>query len=292
MRDDTKITVPNILSKKRKGEKVVMITAYDATFGRLLDQAGVDMILVGDSLGMVVQGHENTVPVTLDEMIYHTRAVARGVTRAHLTADLPFMTYKVSKEQALLSAGRLMQEGRAESVKLEGGLEMADTIYHIVTAGIPVVGHVGLTPQSVHALGGHRIQGKRGLDRARIIKDAVAAAEAGAFCLVLEGIPLELAETITREVAVPTVGIGAGLHCDGQVLVCYDLLGMNEGFSPRFLKKYAELGQTIREAVGTYAEEVRAGLFPEAARSVSVKREKSETPSLGYGTVAGRRVTH
>jgi 3-methyl-2-oxobutanoate hydroxymethyltransferase len=243
-----KITVPRITAKKRKHEKVVMVTAYDATFGRLVDAAGVDMVLVGDSLGMVIQGHENTVPVTLDDMIYHTRAVARGVKGAHISADMPFMSYKISKAQALSSAARLLQDGRAESVKLEGGVEMAETISRIVSAGIPVVGHIGLTPQSIHAMGGHRIQGKKGLDRVKIIKDANAVADAGAFCLVLEGIPLELAETITNEVDIPTIGIGAGPHCDGQVLVIYDLLGLNEGFSPRFLKRYAELGGEIRGA--------------------------------------------
>jgi 3-methyl-2-oxobutanoate hydroxymethyltransferase len=209
MSNRKKITVPQLLAFKRKRKKIVMITAYDATFARLVDQAGVDMVLVGDSLGMVVQGHETTLPVTLDDVVYHCRAVSRGLTHAHLCGDMPFMTYKVSAEQALAAAGRLVQEGRAESVKLEGGIEVADAITRIVAAGIPVVGHVGLTPQSVHSLGGFRMQGKTGFDRARIIEDARAVAEAGAFCIVLEGMPLELAQSITGEVHVPTIGIGA-----------------------------------------------------------------------------------
>jgi 3-methyl-2-oxobutanoate hydroxymethyltransferase len=265
-----KITVPSIISKKSKGRKLVMVTAYDATFARLIDEAGADIVLVGDSLGMVVQGRENTLGVTLEEIIYHSRAVSRGIARAHLCGDMPFMTYKVSTEQALMSAARLVQEGHAESVKLEGGLEMADTIHRIVQAGIPVVGHVGLTPQSVHAMGGHRIQGKKGIDRVRIIEDARAVADAGAFCIVLEGIPLELAESITYEVAVPTIGIGAGPHCDGQVLVIYDLIGMNEDFAPKFLKQYAEVGRTVREAVSTFADDVRQGHFPTRAHAVSL----------------------
>jgi 3-methyl-2-oxobutanoate hydroxymethyltransferase len=265
-----KITVPSIVARKVKGKKIVMVTAYDATFARLVDEAEVDMVLVGDSLGMVFQGRENTLGVTLDDVVYHLKAVCRGITRAHVSGDMPFMTYKVSEEQALLSAARLVQEGGAESVKLEGGVEMADTIHRIVQAGIPVVGHVGLTPQSVHAMGGHRVQGKRGVDRVRIIEDAKAVAEAGAFCVVLEGIPLELAETITYEVSIPTIGIGAGPHCDGQVLVIYDLIGMNESFAPKFVKRFAEVGRTVREAVSTYADEVREGRFPAREHAVSL----------------------
>ncbi len=285
-----KITVPSLTSLKRKDKKIVMVTAYDATFARLIDEAGVDMVLVGDSLGMVVQGLDNTLGVTLDDVIYHLRAVSRGITRAHLSGDLPFMTYKVSPEQALQSAARLVQEGRAESVKLEGGLEMADTIARIVQAGIPVVGHVGLTPQSVHAMGGHRIQGRKGIDRVRIIEDAKAVAEAGAFCVVLEGIPLELAEAITDEVPVPTIGIGAGPCCDGQVLVIYDLLGMNEAFRPRFLKRYAEVGRTIREAVTEYASDVREGRFPTKEHTVTVKTSGT-APELSYKPDA-KTITH
>jgi 3-methyl-2-oxobutanoate hydroxymethyltransferase len=286
-----KVTVPQLQAFKRKQKKIVMVTAYDATFARLIDRSDVDMVLVGDSLGMVIQGHQTTLPVTLDEVIYHCRAVSRGLERAHLCGDMPFMTYKISPDQALESVGRLVQEGRVESVKLEGGLELADTVARIVSAGIPVVGHVGLTPQSVHSLGGFKMQGKSGFDRERIIEDARAVTEAGAFCLILESMPLELAQTITREVSVPTIGIGAGPHCDGQVLVIYDLLGMNEEFTPRFLKRYAELGQTVREAVGTYADEVRAGQFPAAEHSVSLDSKGKVDPAL-YGAIPGKRVTH
>jgi 3-methyl-2-oxobutanoate hydroxymethyltransferase len=264
-----KITVPWIAASKHKGRRLVMLTAYDATFARLADAAGVDMVLVGDSLGMVVQGHDTTIPVTLDDMIYHCRAVSRGLERAHLVGDMPFMTYKRSAEQALDSAARMVQEGRCESVKLEGGVELAETVARVVAAGIPVVGHVGLTPQSVHALGGFRMRGRSALDRRRVMDDARAVAEAGAFCLVLESMPLELAAEITAAVPIPTVGIGAGSHCDGQVLVVYDMLGMNEDFRPRFLKRYAELGRTVREAVETYAGEVRSGVFPGPEHSVS-----------------------
>ncbi|MDD5309924.1 MAG: 3-methyl-2-oxobutanoate hydroxymethyltransferase [Deltaproteobacteria bacterium] len=265
-----KITVPQLLSRKHKGRKIVMVTAYDATFARLVDQGGADMVLVGDSLGMVVQGHDNTLPVTLDDIVYHCRAVSRGLARAHLCADMPFMSYKISAEQALASAARVVQDGRAESVKLEGGVEIAETVSRLVRAGIPVVGHVGLTPQSVHALGGFRMQGRTGFDRERLIEDARAVADAGAFCLVLESMPLELAQAITDEVSVPTIGIGAGPHCDGQVLVIYDLLGLDESFSPRFLKRYAHLGASVREAVASYADEVRRSAFPGPEHSTSV----------------------
>jgi len=291
MTPQKKITAPQISSYKRKGRKIVMITAYDATFARLVDEAGVDMVLVGDSLGMVIQGHDTTIPVTLDDVVYHCRAVARGLTRAHLTGDMPFMSYKVSQEQALEAAARVLQEGRAESVKVEGGAEIADTISRLVGAGIPVVGHVGLTPQSIHALGGFKLQGKNAVDRARIIQDARAVADAGAFCIVLEGMPLELAQAITAEVAVPTIGIGAGPHCDGQVLVSYDMLGLNEGFSPRFLKKYAELGATIREAVKAYSDEVREGAFPAAEHSVSAF-ESPDGASVIYGIQTEKPTTH
>jgi 3-methyl-2-oxobutanoate hydroxymethyltransferase len=250
-----------------------MVTAYDATFAGLVDDA-VDMVLVGDSLGMVIQGHDNTLQVTLNDMIYHCRAVSRGLQKAHLTADMPFLTSKVSNESALLAAGRLIQEGRAESVKLEGGIESGEVIRTLVTAGIPVVGHVGLCPQSIHAMGGHRIQGKHRSDQVRIMEDAIAVAEAGAFSIVLEGIPMELADAITSRVEIPTIGIGAGPGCDGQVLVIYDLLGMNEDFAPKFLKRYAELGREIRHAVFEYAEETRASIFPDRAHCVSVGEVK------------------
>ena len=286
-----KITAPKITSYKRKGKKVVMVTAYDATFARLLDQAGADMILVGDSLGMVIQGHDSTVPVTLDDVIYHCRAVSRGLERAHLCGDMPFMTYKTSPEQALESAGRMVQEGRCESVKLEGGQEMAETIARLTAAGIPVMGHIGLLPQSVHAVGGFKMQGKSGYDRARLIEDAKAVEEAGAYCMVLESMPLELARSITEEVSVPTIGIGAGPHCDGQVLVIYDMLGMNEDFTPRFLKRYAEMGKAVRESVSQYADDVRSGAFPAKEHSVSLDDGKKESEPV-YGSASGKPPVH
>ncbi len=255
-------TTVDIRRKKAEGVRIAMITAYDFTFARLLDGAGADMILVGDSLGMVVQGQPDTLPVTLDEMIYHTRCVSRGLVSAHLTTDLPFLSYQVSPEQALLAAGRALKEGGAQSVKLEGGAAMAPTIARLVEVGIPVVGHVGLTPQSVHAMGGFRVQGRTESDAARVLADAVAVAEAGAFCVVLEGIPSDLAAEITAAIQVPTIGIGAGAACDGQVLVCYDLLGLDLRFQPRFVKRYAELETTVTDAVRAYIDEVKAGVFP------------------------------
>jgi 3-methyl-2-oxobutanoate hydroxymethyltransferase len=274
-----KITVPWIAASRSKRRRIVMLTAYDATLARLADSAGVDMVLVGDSLGMVVQGHDTTIPVTLEDMIYHCRAVSRGLERAHLVGDMPFMTYKRSPEQALDSAGRLIQEGRCESVKLEGGVEIAGTVERVVAAGIPVVGHVGLTPQSVHALGGYGVRGRSTADRARVLDDARAVAESGAFCLVIESVPAELAAEITSAIPIPTIGIGAGRHCDGQVLVIYDMLGMNEKFQPRFVKRYADLGRVVREAIGAYADEVREGVFPGPEHSVVTDAGRVEDAS-------------
>ncbi len=287
-----KVTVPAIISKKRKNKKIVCVTAYDATFARLVDEGGADFVLVGDSLGMVVQGHDNTVPVTLEDIIYHCRAVSRGLRRAHLCGDMPFMSYKISPEQALTAATRVLQEGRAESVKLEGGVEMAPTIERLVQSGIPVVGHVGLTPQSVHSLGGFKMQGKNGIDRQRIIEDAKAVAEAGAFCIVLECMPLELAGAITDSLSIPTIGIGAGPLCDGQILVLYDMLGMNEGFTPKFLKQFAGLGGLVRQSVETYAEEVRAGEFPAEAHSTSLTDTDQTAPQLLYSTTNKKAALH
>lgn len=256
----TRITAPDILRQKNSGTRIVMVTAYDAGMARLVDQAGVDMVLVGDSLGMVIQGRPDTLGVTLRDMAYHGRCVAAGLTRAHLTVDMPFMTYQVSPAQALRSAGRLVQEGRAQSVKLEGGVRSAPAIRSIVEAGIPVVGHIGLTPQSVHAFGGFKLQGKDNADR--IVADAQAVAEAGAFCMVLEKIPADLAARITREVPIPTIGIGAGVDCDGQVLVLNDLLGMDARLKLRFVRSYLDGDQVISAAVRNYVEEVRSGAFP------------------------------
>jgi 3-methyl-2-oxobutanoate hydroxymethyltransferase len=256
-----KITVPDLRARKG-GTPIAMVTAYDYTMARLVDEAGVEMILVGDSLGMVVQGLGNTIPVTLDEIAYHGRAVSRGVARAHVVGDMPFMSYQVSAQQAVESAGKLMKDGAFESVKLEGGSEVAEAVFRIVRAGIPVVGHVGLTPQSVHALGGFKVQG-RGSDAAeKLIHDARALEQAGAFAIVLEAIPPDLAARVTEEVTIPTIGIGAGNACDGQVLVCTDLLGMMRGHSPKFAKRYAQLGDAIVGAMREYVSEVQSREFP------------------------------
>jgi len=257
-----KITALDLLGKKADSEKIVMVTAYDYAMARIVDAAGVDMVLVGDSLGMVIQGQPDTLSVTLDDMAYHGRCVARGLESAHLTVDLPFMSYQVSPEQALQSAGRLVQEGSAQSVKLEGGERSAPAISRIVEAGIPVVGHIGLTPQSVNQLGGFKVQGRGDHGADQLMRDALAVQEAGAFSVVLEMVPAELAQEVSRALHIPTIGIGAGVGCDGQVLVCNDLLGFNLGFKPRFLKRYAELESTMVEAVSEFAKEVRTGTFP------------------------------
>ena len=254
--------VLDLRKQKADNEKIVMVTAYDYTMARIVDKAGVDMVLVGDSLGMVVQGHQDTLPVSLDHMIYHSRCVSRGLTSAHLVADMPFMSYQVSPEQALLSAGRLVQEGAAQSVKLEGGERSAPAVQRIVEAGIPVVGHVGLTPQSVHAMGGFRVQGRSEQAAERVLADALTIEQAGAFCLVLEGIPTALATRITERLTIPTIGIGAGDGCDGQVLVCNDILGLDLSFQPKFVKRYAELETVMVDAFRAYGNEVRAGEFP------------------------------
>lgn len=252
------VTAPDFIAAKLRGARLAVLTAYDYSSARLLDDAGVDAILVGDSLGMVVQGHPHSLTVTLDEMIYHTRCVARGVRRALLITDMPFMTYQVSPEQALTSAGRLIQEGGAHAVKLEGGERSAPAVQKIVEAGIPVLGHIGLTPQSIRQFGGFRVQ----RDEEHLLADAVAIAQAGAFGIVLECIPAELAKKITSRLSIPTIGIGAGNGCDGQVLVMHDILGMFPDLRPKFAKRYAELGEAIRSAVQAYCQEVRKGEFP------------------------------
>lgn len=258
----SRLTVLDLQKKKADNEKIVMVTAYDYTMARLVDEAGVDMVLVGDSLGMVVQGHEDTLPVTVDEVVYHCRCVSRGLGRAHLVADMPFMSYQMSAEQALETGAKLVQIGRAQSVKLEGGIRSQEAIRRLVEAGIPVVGHVGLTPQSVHAMGGFKVQGRTDEEAAQVVADALAVAEAGAFCIVLEGIPAGLAQEVSSQLRIPTIGIGAGPVCDGQVLVCNDLLGMDLSFKPKFVKRYATLQHTIVDAVTEYAKEVREGSFP------------------------------
>jgi 3-methyl-2-oxobutanoate hydroxymethyltransferase len=280
------VTVPHLRKMKRDGERITMVTAYDATFARLFDEAGIDVLLVGDSLGMVVQGRDSTLPVTVDEMIYHCRAVARGTRRAHIVGDMPFLSWQVSAEQALANAGRFLSEGGAQSVKLEGGVDAAPTIERIVHAGIPVMGHVGLTPQSVHAMGGFKVQGKTEETAARVLVDAKAVAEAGAYCVVLEGIPTDLAKRITDEVDVPTIGIGAGPHCDGQVLVCYDLLGLTTDLKPKFVKRYAEFFEEGVAAARRYRDEVRAGLFPGEEHGFgNVQKTESPSPKSGLNLV-------
>lgn len=246
--------------------KLTCVTAYDYSFAKLIDDQ-VDMILVGDSLGMVIQGQENTLSVTLEEMIYHTKAVARGIQHAHLCVDMPFMTYQLSAKEALRNAGRLVAEGKAHSVKLEGGVGVARTVEKITQAGIPVLGHIGLTPQSVHQLGGYKVQGKTQTAREALLQDAMALEDAGAFAVVLESIPSELAQLITEKLKIPTIGIGAGPHCDGQVLVLHDLLGLNTDFKPRFVKQYAQLGDRVKKAVHEFAKEVQNSQFPSSEHS-------------------------
>ncbi len=259
----TKLTTRQLRIMKRRGDKIAMVTAYDYTFSRIVDEAGIDIILVGDSLGNVVQGLDTTIPVTLDEMIYHTRLAARGAKRALVVGDMPFMSFQVSPEEALRNAGRFLKEAGAMAVKLEGGQIMSETISCLASAGIPVMGHVGLTPQSVHQLGGYRVQGKKEKDAERLFADALAVQKAGAFSIVLECVPADLAKAVTEELKIPTIGIGAGPDCDGQVLVLHDLLGLTNGQVPKFVKRFAELGSMTREAVGQYIDEVRSGKYPQ-----------------------------
>lgn len=275
----SKVTVRTLQEMKRSGERIAMVTAYDATMARIVEAGGVDVVLVGDSLGMVIQGLDTTLPVTLDEMIYHCRAVARGLKRAHLVGDLPFLSYQTGPEDAMRSAGRLLKEGGCESVKLEGGEEMAQTVARLVAVGIPVMGHVGLTPQSVHAMGGFRVQGKDDAGAEKILRGARALCDAGAYAIVLEGIPLTLAARITAKIAVPTIGIGAGPHCDGQVLVIHDLLGFFDDLRPKFVKRYDELGERARTAVSAYVAEVRSGEFPTREHSFGAAPPRIATPA-------------
>jgi len=265
-------TVLDLQKMKAGNHRIAMVTAYDYTMARLVDASGVDMVLVGDSLGMVVQGRSDTLAVTLDDMVYHGRCVARGLEQAHLTVDLPFMTYQLGPMQALQSAGRLVQEAGAQSVKLEGGERSASAIEAIVQAGIPVVGHIGLTPQSVNALGGFRVQGRGDAGAEQLIRDAQAVEAAGAFCVVLEMVPAELAAEVTAALRVPTIGIGAGPGCDGQVLVSNDLLGLDTRFRPRFVRRFAELESPIVGAVEAYVAAVRDGTFPAAEHSFHRKQ--------------------
>jgi 3-methyl-2-oxobutanoate hydroxymethyltransferase len=273
-----RVTIQSLRQMKEKGERIAMLTAYDATFARLLDEAGADVLLVGDSMGMVIQGHDTTLPVTLEEIAYHCRAVGRGARRAHVVGDMPFMSYQASIEQAMINAGKLMKEGGCHSVKLEGGAVHADLVRRLVSAGIPVMGHIGLTPQSYHQLGGFKVQGRDAGGRERLLADALALEEAGCYSIVLEAIPADIAREITAALSIPTIGIGAGTGCDGQVLVSYDALGMDETFKPRFVRRYATLGQTIKDAISHYVSDVRTGAFPSDAESFSVTENKA-TPT-------------
>jgi 3-methyl-2-oxobutanoate hydroxymethyltransferase len=257
-----KLTVPQITAMKKSGKKIAMVTAYDYTFAKILDEAGVDILLVGDSLGMVIQGRKNTLGVTLDQMIYHTHCVAKGAKRAHVVCDLPFLTYQTSKSDAIKTAGLALKKGKAEAVKMEGGEEIAEIVKAVSSQGIPVMGHVGLMPQHVQQMGGYKIQGKTKKGAKKILHDAKAIAKAGAYALVLEGIPSDLAKKVTETVKIPTIGIGSGPDCDGQVLVLYDLLGMYSDISPKFVKRFANLNEVISHSIKNYIEEVNTGKFP------------------------------
>ena len=257
------VRTTDLKKMKGRGEKIAVLTAYDAMMARLLDRAGLDVLLVGDSLGMVVLGHDTTVPVTMDDMLHHTRIVVRGTQRALVVADMPFLSYQVSPSEAVRNAGRLMKEGGAASVKLEGGRAVIDVVKRLVDVGVPVMGHLGLLPQSVHQVGGFQKQATQPEQVDALLADAAALEAAGAFSIVLESIPPEVAKAATAHVSIPTIGIGAGPHCDGQVLVCSDMLGLFDEFVPPFVKQYAQLAETILAAGKAYAEDVRAGRYPE-----------------------------
>jgi 3-methyl-2-oxobutanoate hydroxymethyltransferase len=262
-----KVTVQTVLDMKRRGEKIVVLTAYDHPTARIEDAAGVEIILVGDSVGNVVLGYENTLPVTVDEMVHHLKAVSRARPRALVVGDLPFMSYQAGVEDAVRSAGRLVKEGGAEAVKVEGAARVEVPLRAIIDAAIPVMGHVGLTPQSVHQFGGYRVQGRDSAAGERIIDDAKFLEQCGCFSIVVEGVPWKLAERITAAISIPTIGIGAGPHCDGQVLVVNDLLGIDESFTPRFVKRYASFGADMARAFTEYAADVKAGRFPDLDHS-------------------------
>ena len=265
-----RVTITEIKEMKQRKEKIPMLTAYDYVTAKMVDEAGVPLILVGDSLGMVMLGYESTIPVTMEEMIHHTKAVVRGAKKALIVGDMPFMTYHISVSDALHNAARFIQEGGAQAVKLEGGEIMAETVKRLVQCGIPVMGHIGLTPQSIHQLGGFKVQGKSSEGAARLIKDACALEEAGAFAIVLESVPAPLSRLITEKVGIPTIGIGAGKDCDGQVQVISDLLGLFTDFVPKHAKQYAQLAQAIRNAVAEYMAEVKSGSFPTTQQSYTM----------------------
>jgi 3-methyl-2-oxobutanoate hydroxymethyltransferase len=262
-----KVTAPAIVEMKRRGEVVSVVTAYDHPTARLADEAGVDILLVGDSVGTVVLGYESTLPVTMDDMLHHVKAVSRARTSALVVGDMPFMSYQASVEQAVINAGRFVQEGGADAVKLEGGERVAESVRRIVEAGIPVMGHLGLTPQSVLAFGGYKVQARGEADQERLVREAKLLEASGCFAIVLEGIPAKLGGLVSRELGVPTIGIGAGVNCDGQVLVTHDMLGLYFGRQAKFVRRYAEVGDVIRDAFGRYVADVRARRFPGDAES-------------------------
>jgi 3-methyl-2-oxobutanoate hydroxymethyltransferase len=281
-----RVTAPALTSMKKRGDKIAMLTAYDYTFALLMDQAGVDVLLVGDSLGMVVQGHDTTIPVTLEEIIYHTRPVKRAAQRAMVVADMPFLSYQINPEEAARNAGRLLKEGGADAVKLEGGCKTVPAIEKMVSAGIPVMGHVGLEPQSSKLLGGHKVQGKSVAAIERLIDDAKALEKAGAFSIVIEAIPWQAAQLITKAIKIPTIGIGAGPHCDGQVLVYADMLGLFTSFQPHFVRRFAQMGDMSVEAFEKYCNSVKNGNFPTLEESYtlddSVLEEMDEKNAHSY----------
>ncbi len=278
-----KVTILSLKNKKEKGEPITMLTAYDYPTGLLVDQAGIDIILVGDSLAMVVLGHENTVAVTMDEMLHHCKAVARGAKNPLLVGDMPFMSYQVDVKEAIRNAGRFLKEGGMDVVKLEGGRDMASTVKGIVDAGIPVMGHIGLTPQTISKLGGYRVQGKDVATAKALIDDGLALEEAGAFSLILEAIPGPVARLITERVSIPTIGIGAGPECDGQVLVIHDLIGLFDRFVPKFVKQYANIFSSITEALESYRDEVVAGTFPGPEHGYSMSDEALQALLKEFG---------
>jgi 3-methyl-2-oxobutanoate hydroxymethyltransferase len=271
-----KITIPDIVEKKREGKKITMLTAYDYPTALLVDRAQIDMILVGDSVGMVILGYETTVPVTMDEMIHHTKAVTRAARFALVVGDMPFMSYNISEEEAIRNAGRFVKEAGADAVKLEGGTGVQTTVQAIVGAGIPVMGHIGLTPQTVSQLGGFKVQGKTAEAAQKLIDDAKALEQAGAFSVVLEAIPAEVAGRITQSVSIPTIGIGAGVACDGQVLVYQDMIGLFDRFVPKFVKQYARVGEMMLKTFEQFKEEVEKGIFPGEEHSFGIQEKELE----------------
>jgi len=273
-----KNTVLTFKEAKNQGKKLSMLTAYDYSMAKIIDESGVNGILIGDSLGMVIKGEEDTLSVTMDEVIYHTKAVKKGAKNALIVSDMPFLSYQVSIEQAVLNAGRLVKEGGANAVKLEGGANVVAQVKAIVDAQIPVMGHLGLTPQSVNTFGGFKVQGKNESAAKKLIEDAVLLEQAGAFSIVLEGIPEKVAELITNSVSIPTIGIGAGKNCDGQILVYQDMLGMFNDFIPKFVKQYANIGTVMKEAISTYVREVQEGIFPEEKHTFKI--DESELQKL------------